>query len=88
MSLVMKRLLPLMIISAASCLAADAQIHRVAQNTEQIRALGRQKTVVILTRGILEQHGPHCRLTATFMSTSGAAKDLPKRLPSGPDGRR
>jgi creatinine amidohydrolase/Fe(II)-dependent formamide hydrolase-like protein len=38
----------------------DAQIYRVAQmNTEQIRALDRQKTVVVLTGGILEEHGPH-----------------------------
>jgi len=28
-------------------------------NTEQIRALDKQKTVVILTGGILEEHGPH-----------------------------
>lgn len=42
------------------CMSADAQIHRVAQmNTEQISALDKQKTVVILTGGILEQHGPH-----------------------------
>lgn len=40
--------------------AANAQIYRVAQmNTEQIQALDKQKTVVILTGGILEQHGPH-----------------------------
>jgi creatinine amidohydrolase len=38
----------------------NAQIYRVAEmNTEQIRALDKQKTVVILTGGILEQHGPH-----------------------------
>src|SRR4028119_413892 len=38
----------------------NAQIYRVAQmNTEQIRALDKQKTVVILTGGILEEHGPH-----------------------------
>jgi creatinine amidohydrolase/Fe(II)-dependent formamide hydrolase-like protein len=43
-----------------ACEAANAQIYRVAQmNTEQIRALDKQKTVVILTGGILEQHGPH-----------------------------
>jgi creatinine amidohydrolase/Fe(II)-dependent formamide hydrolase-like protein len=42
------------------CNPANAQIYRVAQmNTQQIRALDRQKTVVILTGGILEQHGPH-----------------------------
>ncbi len=43
-----------------SCGIANAQIYRVAQmNTEQIRALDKQKTVVILTGGILEEHGPH-----------------------------
>ena len=42
------------------CTTVNAQIYRVAQmNTEQIRALDKQKTVVILTGGILEQHGPH-----------------------------
>ena len=42
------------------CPTADAQIYRVAQmNAGQIRALDKQKTVVILTGGILEQHGPH-----------------------------
>lgn len=40
--------------------AASGQIYHVAQmNTDQIRALDKQKTVVILTGGILEQHGPH-----------------------------
>lgn len=39
--------------------AAHAQIYHVADlNAEQIRALDRQKTVVILPGGILEQHGP------------------------------
>lgn len=43
-----------------ACGIAHAQIHRVAQmNTEQISALDKQKTVVILAGGILEQHGPH-----------------------------
>jgi creatinine amidohydrolase/Fe(II)-dependent formamide hydrolase-like protein len=35
------------------------QIYRVAEmNTKQIRNLDKQKTVVILTGGVLEQHGP------------------------------
>lgn len=56
----MTRFLLLAILLAASCLTADAQIHRVAQmNAEEIRALDEQRTVVILTGGILEQHGPH-----------------------------
>lgn len=40
--------------------SASAQIHRVAEmNTEQIRALDRDKTVVLLSGGILEEHGPY-----------------------------
>jgi creatinine amidohydrolase len=40
--------------------SSTAQIYHVAEmKTGQIRALDKQKTVVILTGGILEQHGPH-----------------------------
>ncbi len=39
---------------------ASAQILRVADlNTQQVRALDRAKTVVILPGGILEEHGPY-----------------------------
>jgi creatinine amidohydrolase len=39
---------------------ADAQIYRVAElNTDEIRALDRERTVVLLPGGILEQHGPY-----------------------------
>ena len=39
---------------------AFGQVYHVQQmNTEQIRALDRQRTVVILPGGILEQHGPY-----------------------------
>ena len=39
---------------------AAAQIHQVKEmNTEQIRALPRDKTAVLLPGGILEQHGPY-----------------------------
>lgn len=39
--------------------SASAQVHRVAEmNTDQVHALDRQKTVVLLPGGILEQHGP------------------------------
>ncbi len=56
----MARLILLATLLMAFCLTAHAQIYRVAQmNTEQIRALDKEKTVVILTGGILEQHGPH-----------------------------
>lgn len=56
----MMRLVMLTIIWMGSCLTATAQVYRVAQmNTQQIRGLDKQKTVVILTGGILEEHGPH-----------------------------
>jgi creatinine amidohydrolase len=55
-----KRLLLITILLLLPCATTNAQIYRVAQmNTEQIRALDKQKTVVILTGGILEEHGPH-----------------------------
>jgi creatinine amidohydrolase/Fe(II)-dependent formamide hydrolase-like protein len=39
---------------------AHSQIHYVARmNTQQIRALDRDKTVIVLPGGILEQHGPY-----------------------------
>ena len=52
------------ILLAACVLAvsmpAAAQIVRVGDlNTEQIRALDRSKTVVLLTGGMLEEHGPY-----------------------------
>lgn len=44
---------------------AWAQIHHVTKlNTEQIRTLDRDKTVVLLPGGILEQHGPYLPLFA------------------------
>src|SRR4028119_1804308 len=56
----MKQILIIAAFFILSCGMANAQIYRVAQmNTEQIRALDKQKTAVILTGGILEQHGPH-----------------------------
>ncbi len=56
----MKRTWMFAVIGAMACGAVNAQIHRVAQmNIDQIRALDKQKTVVILPGGMLEEHGPH-----------------------------
>src|SRR5688572_9792660 len=56
----MKRILMVAVIVTLSFGKVDAQIHHVAQmNTEQIRGLDKQKTVVILPGGVLEEHGPH-----------------------------
>lgn len=56
----MKQILIIAALLIFWCEITNAQIFRVEQmNTEQIRALDKQKTVVILTGGILEEHGPH-----------------------------
>ena len=45
---------------------ASAQVLRVAElTTEEIRALDRAQTVVLLPGGILEEHGPYRPRTPT-----------------------
>jgi creatinine amidohydrolase/Fe(II)-dependent formamide hydrolase-like protein len=47
-------------VLALHVVSASAQIYRVAEmNTDQIRALDRERTIVLLPGGILEQHGPY-----------------------------
>ncbi len=56
----MRTALAAVIALALHVASASAQVYRVAEmNTEQIRALDRGKTVVLLPGGILEQHGPY-----------------------------
>lgn len=69
-----------------SCVApAAAQIYRVAEmNAEQIAALDRQRTVVILTGGILEQHGPHTPSFTDGFSNQYLTERLAERLVQRP----
>lgn len=40
--------------------ASSAQVYRLAEmNTHQIRSLDRQKTVILMPGGVIEQHGPY-----------------------------
>ena len=40
--------------------SADAQVYRLAElNIDQIRALDRQRTVILLPGGVMEEHGPY-----------------------------
>ena len=56
----MKRFLSTAIFILLPVSLSNAQIYRVAEmNADRIRALDKPKTVVILTGGILEEHGPH-----------------------------
>ena len=48
---------------ALGCLlsrSAEAQVYRLAElNIDQIRMLDRQRTVILLPGGVLEEHGPY-----------------------------
>lgn len=55
----MKKAFFVLIVFGFAAININGQIFRVAEmNTEQIRSLNKQKTVVLLPGGILEQHGP------------------------------
>ena len=77
----MKQILPVVAFLVLACGGTNAQIYRVAQmNTEEIRALDKQKTVVILTGGILEQHGPHLPSFADGYSNEWLAQRLAEAI--------
>lgn len=81
----MKHMLGVAVFSVLMCATATAQIYRVAQmNTEQIAALDRQKTVVILTGGILEEHGPHLPSFTDGYSNEWLAQKLAEEIVQRP----
>jgi len=60
MGIVFRLACVLVVFWAVLASQAAAQIYHVKElNTEQIKALDREKTVVLLPGGILEQHGPY-----------------------------
>jgi creatinine amidohydrolase len=86
----MKKILPASVLFLlAFATAANSQIYRVEQmNAEQIRVLDKQKTVVILTGGILEQHGPHLpqKLAEEIVRRPGYAVLMFPTIPLGHEG--
>jgi creatinine amidohydrolase/Fe(II)-dependent formamide hydrolase-like protein len=65
--------------------AADAAVLKVAElNTEQIHALDRTKTAVILPGGILEEHGPYLPSYADGYENERMARDLAETLGARP----
>jgi creatinine amidohydrolase/Fe(II)-dependent formamide hydrolase-like protein len=65
--------------------AATAQVRDVREmNTEQIRALDRVKTAVILPGGILEEHGPHLPSYADGYAGERLARDLADAIVARP----
>src|SRR4029453_15889330 len=56
---------------------AQAQIRKLAEmNTEQIKALDKEKTVVILTGGIVEEHGPYLPVFSDGYWSERVARDV------------
>jgi creatinine amidohydrolase/Fe(II)-dependent formamide hydrolase-like protein len=56
---------------------AEAQIRKLAEmNTEQIKALDKEKTVVILTGGIVEEHGPYLPVFSDGYWSERVAQDV------------
>jgi creatinine amidohydrolase/Fe(II)-dependent formamide hydrolase-like protein len=56
----MKRTLLFASVLLVLSVTADAQTYRIAEmNSEQIRSLDKQRTVVLIPGGILEEHGPY-----------------------------
>lgn len=64
---------------------AFAQIYHVKEmNTEQIKALDREKTVVLLPVGILEEHGPYLPSGSDVYITERRTTDLANALVERP----
>ncbi len=77
----MKTLFPRIIVPLLFQVAATTQIYHVAEmNTEQIRGLDRDKTVVLLPGGILEQHGPYLPSFTDGIWNERLARDVAKAI--------
>ena len=75
----------LFVLTAVFHSRVDAQIYRVAQmNTEQILSLDKQKTVVLLPGGILEEHGPHLPSFTDGYSNEWLTEKLAEAIVSRP----
>ncbi len=81
----MRRLTPIVIAFLFACGGSEAQVYRVAEmNVEQIRALNKQKTVVILPGGMLEEHGPHLPSFTDGYSNEWLTQKLAEAIVSRP----
>jgi creatinine amidohydrolase/Fe(II)-dependent formamide hydrolase-like protein len=67
-----------------SCFA-EAQVYKLAElNTDQIRKLDRQRTVIILPGGILEEHGPYLPSFTDGYYNERLTKDLSAAIAKRP----
>src|SRR4026209_1034323 len=65
--------------------SAEAQVYRLAQlNIDQIRALDRQRPVILLPGGILEEHGPYLPSYADGYYNERLTEDLATAIAKRP----
>ncbi len=83
--LLRRTFLIIMFFLAMSALSTFAQVYNVKEmNTEEIRALDRNKTVVLLPGGILEQHGPYLPSFTDGYRNERLTKDLANAIVERP----
>jgi creatinine amidohydrolase len=75
-------ILALLTIGHSSVLAQI--LHMAELNTEQIRALDREKTIVLIPGGILEQHGPYLPSYTDGYRNEWAAGELSRAIAARP----
>jgi creatinine amidohydrolase/Fe(II)-dependent formamide hydrolase-like protein len=76
---------PLFFIAFWLSLPAQAQVYRLADlNTEQIRALNPMKTAVIISGGILEEHGPYLPSYSDGFFAEAYSRELANAIVSRP----
>jgi creatinine amidohydrolase/Fe(II)-dependent formamide hydrolase-like protein len=81
----MKLRLASLVLMSAFPATLSAQVLDVRElNTEQIRALDRAKTAVILTGGILEQHGPYLPAYTDGYWNERLSRDLAEAIAARP----
>jgi len=85
MSIMFRLIYVALVFLASFATQAFAQVYHVKEmNTEQIKALDREKTVVILPGGILEQHGPYLPSFSDGYTNERLTQDLASAIVERP----
>jgi creatinine amidohydrolase len=97
----LRRVAPALALGCLLSRSAEAQVYRLAElNIDQIRMLDRQRTVILLPGGVLEEHGPYLpsftdgyrnehlteELAAAIVKRPGWAVVVFPMIPLGSDG--
>jgi creatinine amidohydrolase/Fe(II)-dependent formamide hydrolase-like protein len=85
MDIAMKKIFLLLAAFFLCQMTTNAQVYKIAElNTEQIRNLNREKTVIMLPGGILEEHGPYLPSFTDGYWNERVTSDLAKAIAAKP----